>query len=284
MTLPTILDKHGYQSYFFSPHKSERPFTLMLNPLGFDRVFTYESIGKQLLKGQFLARQGTAALDDQSLFRGVIAFLEQRHASGNDKPFFIGTYNIGTHAFVGTDANDLKYRDGASPVLNKLHNYDSALGQFLRYFYRSPYADNTILVFTSDHATYPETAYRKVAGKNLRPFFVDRIPLLIDDPLHTLPRVYDAGGRNSLDLAPTILQLLDIRNAENSFLGRSLFEPRDFVIGMAGLGNKLFLTTKKHGVFSAETVPHQLRGIFQCEADVVRRYYKAERENRLVKP
>ena len=39
------------------------------------------------------------------------------------------------------------------------------------------------------------------------------------------PGVLDAGGRNSLDLAPTLLQALGIRHAFNYFLGCSLFEP-----------------------------------------------------------
>lgn len=279
-TLPTILNGRGYQSYFFSPHKTDTPFTLMLRSLGFDRVYTYESIGKQLLDGHFIARPRIGALSDRSLFDGLVAFLKQRAAADRNKPFFIGTYNIGTHAFIGMGDHGVGYRDGASPVLNKLHNYDHALGRFLDYFYRSGFARNTIVVFTSDHATYPETAYRKAAGKGLKPYFVDRIPLLVLDPTHRLPKAFDADGRDSLDLAPTVLQLLGIRRVQNSFLGHSLFEPRNFPQGLAALGPQFFLTMRD-GVFSAGKIPSGLHDVFACERNVVRRYYQAERSNHL---
>lgn len=279
-TLPMTLAPYGYQSYFFSPHAAATKFTAMLDTLGFTRVFTYDSIGRGLLQGHFRARAGTGSLDDASLFRGLVAFLEQRHAGNNARPFFISLYNIGTHAFIPTDANDERYRNGHSPALNRLHNYDHAVGLFLDYFLHSPYATNTILVFTTDHAAYPEPDYRAVAGKDLKPYFVDRIPLLIDDPFHRLPRQFDADGRNSLDLAPTLLQLLGIRTARNSFLGHSLFEPRSFTDGFTALGARFYLTTT-HDIFDVNDVPAALQPTFACEAHVVREYYEAEAANRL---
>lgn len=282
-TLPMILREHGYQSYFFSPHATHVPFTTMLDTLGFDRVYTYESIGHGLLGGHYNVRTGTDSLDDGSLFRGLVAFLQQRAAGADRKPFFIGLYNIGTHAFINTDAHDITYGTSDNPVLNGLHNYDHALGVFLDYFLASPYARNTILIVTADHATYPDADYRAVAGANLAPYFVDHIPLLIDDPFHHLPTTFDAEGRNSLDLAPTLLQLLGIRNTRNSFLGQSLFEPRGFKLGMAALGLRFYLTTM-HGIYNAENVPPSLQPIFACEAHVVREYYQAAATNRLVAP
>lgn len=279
-TLPMILGEHGYQSYFFSPHATAAKFTAMLGTLGFTRVFTYESIGQGLLQGHFRARAGTGSLDDASLFRGLVAFLQQRRAGNDTQPFFIALYNIGTHAFIHTDANDIRYGDSRNPALNRLHNYDHAVGLFLNYFLHSAYADNTILIFTTDHATYPEPDYRAVAGQQSKPYFVDRIPLLIDDPFRRLPRQFDADGRNSLDLAPTLLQLLGIRAARNSFLGHSLFEPRSFAAGFSALGSRFYLTTT-HGIFDVDDAPAALQPIFACEAHVVREYYEAEAANRL---
>lgn len=279
-TLPLILAGHGYRSYFFSPHLANVPFTAMLDSLGFTDVFTADSIGHDLLGGHYRMHAGTRSLDDASLFSGLVAFLRQRHASDATQPFFIGLYNIGTHAFLPVDAAGARYGDSHNGALNRLHDFDHALGLFLDYFYQSPYADNTILVFTTDHASYPEPDYRAVAGKDLNPYFVDRIPLLIDDPFHRLPRQLDAAGRNSLDLAPTLLQLLGIRATRNSFLGHSLFEPRSFTAGFTALGKRFYLTTP-HGIFSADAVPPALQPTFACEAYVVREYYAAEAANRL---
>jgi phosphoglycerol transferase MdoB-like AlkP superfamily enzyme len=279
-TLPMILREHGYQSYFFSPHAASRPFTSMLDTLGFDKVFTFESIGRGLLGGDFQTRIHGTDLDDQSLFQGVLAFLRQRHQANSSKPFFIAVYNIGTHAFIGVDEHDVRYGDGSNRILNKFHNYDHAVGQFMRGLLSGPYAGNTILVFTADHATYPGTEYRQLGGNDLRPYFVDRIPLLIHDPFHRLPAAFDAQGRTSLDLAPTLLQLLDLPTARNSFLGNSLFAPRSFVEGIAALGRKFFLTTKG-GVFDAASVPGELEQTFRCEVGVVGMFYRAEGENRI---
>jgi arylsulfatase A-like enzyme len=283
-TLPRILGRHGYDSYFFSPHVKDRPFTVMLQSLGFDKVYTYESIGKGLLKDHFRARANTGALEDQSLFAGLVEFLRQRAAGGDDKPFFLAMYNIGTHTFIDINKQgDVAYRDGNKPFLNKLHNYDVALGEFLNYFYASPFADNTILVFTADHAAYPDLMYRAVAGRDLKPYFFDRIPLLIHDPIHNLSGTYDAHGRNSLALAPTALQLVGVSNAPNSFLGRSLFEGRNFPLGIAAEGDAYFLTTSK-GVFAQSDVPKSMKPQFDCEVRVVRQFYVAEKENRLFRP
>ena len=108
-------------------------------------------------------------------------------------------------------------------------------------------------------------------GKDLKPYFVDRIPLLIYDPVHGLSGKFDAHGRNSLDLAPTILQLLGQRDVANSFLGHSLFEPRNFPIGIASLGGSYYMTTEQ-GVFGKDEIPAELEKQFDCEINVVRRY------------
>ncbi|KQX95240.1 hypothetical protein ASD22_15350 [Rhodanobacter sp. Root480] len=282
-TLPRIMSESGYQSYFFSPHKSERPFTLMLRSLGFDEVYTYQSIGDDLLRGKYVVRHNTGALDDESLFAGLTEFLRQRAASPGGKPFFIATYNIGTHAFININPQgDVAYGDGSQEFLNKVHNLDASVGSFLNYFYTSPFAENTILVFTSDHSTYPEPLFKEVAGKDLKPYFVDRIPLLIYDPIHGISGKFDARGRNSLDLAPTVLQLIGKRIVANSFLGHSLFEPRNFPIGISSLGRWYYMTTKD-GVFGRDEIPAELKDQFDCEINVVRQYYGVEKDNHIFK-
>ena len=279
-TLPRIFANHGYETLFFAPHRTRAPIIKMLSSLGFDKVFANESISGNLLDGRVFQRPGTSSLDDSSLFRGLTAFLQERAGSGQGKPFFIGLYNIGTHAFLKASENDVPYEDNANHVLSKIHNFDVAFGAFLEAFEASPWAANTVLIFTSDHATYPEPAYREVAGADLKPFFVDRIPLLIKDPFHALPKTIDARGRNSLDLVPTVLHLAGIRPSEDSFLGASLFEERSLPVGIAATAANYYMTMPT-GVFSAENVPDAQRSLFECEIDVVRRYYEAERQNRI---
>ena len=166
-------------------------------------------------------------------------------------------------------------------MLDKLHNFDDALGQFLQYFFGSSYAGNTILVVTADHSTYPELQFREVVGKDLKPYFVDRIPLLVHDPFHQLPGSLDARGRNSLDLAPTVLQLAGLPTGPNAFLGTSLFEPRNFPVGIAAIASNYYMTAPE-GVFGMDEIPAAYRDTFDCEVNVVRRFYAVERDNRIV--
>ena len=92
----------------------------------------------------------------------------------------------------------------------------------MKFFNSSELADNTIVVFTADHCTYADDAFRDAFPDAEREDnFVDQIPLFIyykgieADTLHT-------DGRNSLCLAPTILDYIDI-SEPNYFLGTSLF-------------------------------------------------------------
>lgn len=140
----------------------------------------------------------------------------------------MGLYNVGTHAFQDVVSGEIKYKDGKNYTLNTIHNFDAGLGKFFDYFIKSPYAENTILIITADHAHFPEPEYLKVARKDLRPFFVDRIPLIIYDPFHKLPLSYDAQSQTSVSLAPTVLHLTGIQKAQNAFMGNSLFEKEKY--------------------------------------------------------
>lgn len=281
-TVPALLSAAGWETFFLAPHPETKPFILMLRSIGFGQVYSRHTIGSDLLGRELPLRGRTAAIEDQSLFEGLQALLERRLQSGEDKPFFIMLYNIGTHAMI--PPGPVRYAGHDNPVLDKLHNYDAAFGQFLDWFDRSPYARDTILVVTADHSTYPEPAYRKVAGSDFRPFFVDRIPLLVRDPFHRLPETLDADGRNSLDLAPTLLQLLEAPQAPNSFLGRSLFEPRSMPLGIAWTAPERFFLTTREGVRSHGQIPPELAEQFGCQQEVLRRYLQAEADNRIFDP
>lgn len=279
-TIPRIVGGAGYDSYMFVPHLRQRPIIKMLSTLGFTRVYAQQAIEGELLDDRGHVRPGTSGLDDQSIFRGLVAFLQQREEAGDEQPFFAATYNIGTHAFLQHSADDVAYGKEPDPILDKMHNFDAAFGEFLRYFLASGYARDTLLVVTADHATYPEPPYREVVGDDLKPYFVDRIPLLVHDPYHVLPETFDAQGRNSLDLAPTVLQLAGVQSQRNAFLGASLFEPRRLPLGIAAEGAKYYMTVPE-GVFGMGEEPEVYRAMFECEVAVVRRYYEAERDNRI---
>lgn len=133
-------------------------------------------------------------------------------------------YTFGTH--VSLNSPDAQYGDGTDPVLNKFYNFDQQFGLFLRRFQESAWLDNTVLILTTDHATYADNDFRHAFPTYSRPCIeVDSIPLYIYHKDIQTERL-DAHGRNTLDFAPTILDYLDI-SAPNFFLGTSLFSANE---------------------------------------------------------
>jgi len=279
-TLPQIFRARGYDTYFFSPHHDSVQLNTMLRALDFDQVYSFDSLNDEFLHGQASLTAGS--LSDKDLFRSLNAMLESRARDAGDKPFFIGLYDIGTHAFLDVPEGVEKYADGKNSVLNRMHNYDRQLGQFLNYFFASEYAKNTILIFTADHATYPEPPFvDAVRGESYQPYFVDRIPLAIYDPAHVLPQTFDADGRSSIDFAPTLLHLLGVQKVANSFIGRSIFDTKRIVpFGVAAIGGDIFMTTRD-GVVMEPGVSPAYKEQFRKYADYIRTYYTLEKENRI---
>lgn len=279
-SVPQMLRTKSYDTYFLSPHHDSVQLNTMLRALYFDKVYSFDALNSEFLRGRGALTGGS--LSDKDIFLSLSALLKKREAAKTNRQFFIGLYNIGTHAFFDVPDGAKKYGDGGNIVLNRMHNYDHQLGQFLKYFFSSKYAKNTVLIFTSDHATYPEPHYvAAVQGEDYKPYFVDRIPLAIYDPAHRLPSSFDADGRTSLDFAPTLFHLLNIQNIPNSFLGGSIFEQiRTTPFGVAAIGGEYYLTDRT-GVYNEFTVPPGYMDRFKNYKDYIRHYYSMEKDNRV---
>lgn len=278
-SIANILGENGYHTYFISPHHDSVGLNTLLRALGFDKVFSFDDVSRDIWPGDpFYSVEG--ALSDGDLFTALQVLMTKKELGGTGHPFFIGIYTFGTHAFLDVMPFGKRYGDGSNSALNKLHNYDYEVGRFLDYFLASPYAKNTIFVLTADHATYPDQPFRAAAGADFKPLFVDRIPLLIYDPSHRLPAVYDAAGRTSVDLTPSLLQLLGIQEADNSFVGASLFESTPNKIGFAAIGNE-FYATDSSGAYPENDIPHEHVGEFSRDKAEIETYYRLEQENRI---
>jgi phosphoglycerol transferase MdoB-like AlkP superfamily enzyme len=93
------------------------------------------------------------------------------------KPWFLGVYNLGTHAFIDVASDEEKYGNGENHTINTIHNFDTAFGNFWNDFQKTPMAKNTIIIITADHAHYPEESYRKiVTDPEYQKLFIDQIP------------------------------------------------------------------------------------------------------------
>lgn len=224
ISMMDILKEEGYRTCYVNPEPGVPHVVAYAQSLGYDN----------LVSGHF---ENLKERTDKQLFEvleGLVYEFEKE-----DDPYFILFYNLGTHH--GFDSPHVKYGDGTNPYLNKFHNYDALLGEFFKKMDGAGVFDNTVLVFTADHASYPVPEFKKTFNSD-QETFIDKVPLFIyTDGIQA--KRYDAGGRNTLDIAPTILDLLDIEDYSNYFLGTSLFRnDADELSWVSAIGTDFYTT------------------------------------------
>ncbi len=225
--LSNVLNNNGYETIFLDAHiKQESQVDEMMLQLGFNRVITggvlsekYLDDARPLLK---------FALSDRQFLKGLVGFLQDHEKnSEQEKPFFMGLYNLGTHAFLKRTKDGKKYGRGRNMSLNTINSFDSAFGLFWEYYKTSPYAENTVVIFTTDHCHYPEKPFVDAfKGPEYQQIFVDKIPLIIHDPTRKLPRTFDAKNSTSIDFTPSLIHYLNLGNHKNPFMGTSIYEKK----------------------------------------------------------
>lgn len=206
-SLHGILRNHGYKSYFFLSQQNH--LNQMLETMDFNEVY-----GRDKLYEKWGKNNDSEVLSDKELFDFTLKTLETK----NEK--FIGfLYNFDTHNGLN---GSRKFREGKNEVLNRFHTYDEVFGIFLKNFQKSKLHENTVLIFTADHSTFPDKHARNADAK-IPEHFVDEIPLMIYYKGVQSLKV-DAKYQMSIAFAPTILNFMEIRDHENYFFGCSLYD------------------------------------------------------------
>ncbi|RJT14886.1 LTA synthase family protein [Rahnella inusitata] len=206
ISLPEILNANGFSTYFIASTETKSNLNALVSSMPFKKVYGMEDFDWHI--------------NDRMSDKKIFSALKTVVSAQSLKPFFIGMYSSGTHH--GMDSPDEKYQKGTNPFYNKFYNYDFQLGEFVSWFKKSQYFDDTVLIITADHSTFPVPEFKKSFNTSTD-FFVDTIPLVMIGG-GIVPKIVNATGKNSLSLAPTILQILNINNSPNYFLGCSLFD------------------------------------------------------------
>ncbi len=224
-SLNGVLESEGYHTIFLDTHIHDKAYIdEMMGHIGFNEIVTGDQLSSHYLNKEKPLQDDS--ISDLQFYRSFVQFLKAREET-HEKPFFIGIYTLGTHAFRDMADDGEKFGDGTNRVLNRIFSLDIAFGVFWDYFKQSSLAQNTIVIFTSDHAPYMEKPYlaalKKIGTTTPKPSFLDTIPLIIYDPTRELPPNYDAKTRTSIDFTPSLLHYLGIENRKNSFVGESIF-------------------------------------------------------------
>ena len=162
--------------------------------------------------------------------RAMIAPLKSFIKAGGAKPFFATLFAFAPHhpynqpenypvnfsATSGVKASQIRY-------FNSLHFADFALGEILRSLESDKLLDNTILIIMGDHGE----AFYEHRGNYNHPFF------LYEENIHVPMLIYSKNLNSQtasfvtshVDILPTILDLLDLRNKITPLhVGRSMLQ------------------------------------------------------------
>lgn len=278
--LPSILKNNGYYTGYLNMHyKDSSGNDEIAETIGFDSVLSGEYLSKKYLNG--LHKIKKSYLSDQQAYNVLIRYLKDEVVQ--DKPFLLTTYTVETHAFVDVEKDDVKYKDDNN-VLNTIHNMDNAFGKFWNYFKHSKYAENTIIIFTSDHAHYYDKEYiatmKKYNEKNYHNIFIDRVPLLIYTPKQSLPLEYNAKQSTSIDLTPTVLHLVNAKQEKNSFIGHSIFERKNDM-GVASYGSNFYLIKENNLIYSRTNVLDEDKKDFELIDKYINKMHELEKKNKI---
>lgn len=273
-TLPKLLNK-TYDTCFISPHAEADPYTDLLKMLGFKSIYTRDQAESLLHNTPSYFHE---SIKDEDMYTELTNMLKERH---DKNPFFIAMYTFDTHTGVDIPSTAKPYDSSSNMTLNTLHYCDSSFGKFWEYFKSSKFAQNTIVIFTADHTHYHDKSWLDLVGKDpdYVKAFIDRIPLIIYDPYLNLPHRYDADDRTSLDLTPTICQLIGISSDKNSFLGESIFDKtNNHDWSLAAIGTE-FYAIYNHKVWPENQVPASIQKDFANEKQTALKFYDCESTN-----
>ncbi|WP_198147251.1 LTA synthase family protein, partial [Gilvimarinus polysaccharolyticus] len=211
--LADVLEHAGYQNRYLGG--AELAFAgkgKFLQAHGFQNPMGLSHWRQQGIK----QRPGTWGISDPDIF--AQALTQYQELSANDQPFNITLLTIGTHipGFLYEECENYSASD--DPFLNSLHCTDQLLHKWLQQLKALNVFDDTTVVITADHSVFSSPAMNRLFGDVIEN---RRVPLVVLGAEPPRAAVTGAG----YDLAPTVLDLLDIKHNATFALGRSLLKP-----------------------------------------------------------
>ena len=222
--LPKILAERGYETAYFHGNtgsfNSRKEF---LPVVGFEHLYFPEDDASS----RELPKIGWG-ISDEYMYQYMLDTL----LSKSDRPFFAHFMTVSSHYPFGWDwgiptpiaghPNPKSQSEVYENYKNAVFYEDYALGKFWAAFKESPLYKNTIVVITADHGVwvFDDEENKSLIQKN-EEFF--RVPLLIYHPDIKEP-VELTDTASQIDLPETVLNMLGIKDYDDFFVGKNLFE------------------------------------------------------------
>lgn len=197
--LPTILRENGYHTMFFMTHESQYDnMNAFFRSNGFEDIYAQENYPKEKIANHF-------GVQDDFLFEYALPVLRQSAQSG--KPFFATLLTITNHPpYVIPEYFQPRTQQPETQVVEYA---DWAVGRFMQAASREEWFDNTLFVFFGDHGKMVGQADCEL------PESYNHIPFFIYGKGIAAQERQDFAGQ--VDIAPTILGLLNIDYLQNNF-------------------------------------------------------------------
>ncbi|MEG1686020.1 MAG: LTA synthase family protein, partial [Bacteroides sp.] len=197
--LPTVLKDNGYQTLFFMTHESQYDnMNAFLRTNGFDEIYAQENYPSDKVVNSF-------GVQDDFLYKYALPVLNARAKTG--KPFFSVLLSISNHPPYVIPSY---FHPKSKEIEDQIVEYaDWSINQFMTEARKQPWFDNTLFVFVGDHG-------KMVGNPDCEmPQSYNHVPLIIHGK-DISPRVNDDLG-GQIDIAPTLLGLLNISYVQNNF-------------------------------------------------------------------
>ena len=224
-SLMKILRKNGFENHFIrSASKFFANENIVFKKWGFDRIQAREDFFRRPELKKYIYGWG---LEDRVLYDEIVDFLDKNR----NKKIFISALGTDTHPLHGQrHFKHLKY-PALPPNFNKtfgraknfmkaVHHTDHDLKRFIeRLDDKGLYTEETLVVITADHSCPPNAVTRAIPGYTRAS--LGKIPFILLSP-QELPGFNNDTLTSQLDLAPTLLHLMDIP-VPSGYWGDSLF-------------------------------------------------------------
>ena len=212
LCLPESLRKNDLDTYWF--HGNTNEF--------FNRKVFHSSIGFNHVNGkEYFISNGYDikndigwGIPDEYIFKKSLAILEK-----SKRNFFAEILTLTNHQpfswkYPNTPPDKIKYSgiDKYKNYLKGINYTDYAFGTFMAEFKKSSLYNNTILIVTGDHGV---PFYKRDYSNNEKTEILYRVPLAIYHKGIISKKVI-TGEYSHLDLAPTIIDLLNFENNMNT--------------------------------------------------------------------
>ena len=209
--LPTVLKDNGYQNLFFMTHESQYDnMNAFFHTNGFDEIYSEENYPAEKIANQY-------GIQDDYLYEYAIPVLNKKAAEGT--PFFTVLLSISNHPPYVIPSY---FHPTTQKIEDQIVEYaDWSIRKFMTEAKKQPWFNETLFVFLGDHG--------KLVGnpENEMPESYNHIPFFIYGA--DLQAQKAEGFSGQIDIAPTLLGLLNIDYTQNNF-GRNILKEKRYSI------------------------------------------------------